>query len=123
MSYGDPQQSNPFSSNPYSSSTPGFIPPPPQAGPPVLPIVSLVCGILGIVATCCCGLFGIPIPLIALVTGGIALAQPNAPGKGMAIGGVACGAIALLLWIGMLILVLANPNFAQELQKMQQMNK
>ncbi|MBC7851831.1 MAG: DUF4190 domain-containing protein [Pirellulaceae bacterium] len=117
MSYGDP------STNPYQSSTPGYMPPPQAPGPPVLAIISLVCGVLGIVTTCCCGILGIPVPIIAIICGGIALAQPNAGGKGMAIGGVALGVICLLAGIGLLILVLMNPDFANELQKMQQLNK
>jgi hypothetical protein len=133
MSYGDPSGSpNPFSNspNPFSNSpnpyqtpaTQGYIPPPTES-PPVLAIISLVCGVLGIVTTCCCGILGVPVPIIAIVCGGIALAQPNSSGKGMAIAGVVLGVICLLLGIGLLILVIANPDFSRQMQQMQQMNK
>src|SRR3954471_5500421 len=107
MSYGDPfgNQSQ-FPPNPYQSpGTPGYMPPPQQA-PPTLAIVSLVCGVLGIVTTCCCGLLGLPIPLAAIITGGIALAQPAAGGKGMAIAGVGLGVLCFLLGLGLFILVI-----------------
>jgi hypothetical protein len=129
MSYGDPSGNpNPFSSgptNPYQSSTPGYgyMPPQQPEGAPVLAIISLVCGVLGIITTCCCGLFGLPIPLAAIICGGIALAQPNAQGKGMAIGGIALGVLCFIVGILLLILVIANPDFGKQLQQMQQMNK
>jgi len=114
MSYGPPQP-------------PGFGPPPPGYGPPppqqpggfvppqiIMPpgyepartnglaIASLICGILAIVPGCCCGLFGIPLSIIALVMGIISISQINASqgrfvGKGLAIAGVSCGGAAIAL--------------------------
>ncbi|MFN0020336.1 MAG: DUF4190 domain-containing protein [Pirellulaceae bacterium] len=121
MSYGDSSGNpNPFSStpNPYQSSTPGYMPPPEQQGSPVLAIISLVCGVVGIITTCCCGLFGLPIPLAAIICGGIVLAQPNGQGKGMAIGGVALGVLCFIAGIILFIVVLSNPEFMQQLQQM-----
>lgn len=121
MSYGDPSGNpNPFgSTNPYQSSTPGYMPPPQPQGSPVLAIISLVCGIVGIITTCCCGLFGLPIPLAAIICGGIALAQPNSQGKGMAIAGVVLGVICFLLAIVLFVVALSNPEFIQQFQQMQ----
>ena len=114
MSYGPPQP-------------PGFGPPPPGYGPPpmqqggytppqiIMPgpgyepartnglaIASLVTGILAIVPGCCCGLFGIPLSIIALVMGIVSISQINASqgrlvGKGLAIAGVSCGGAAIAL--------------------------
>ncbi|MGI8979459.1 MAG: DUF4190 domain-containing protein [Pirellulaceae bacterium] len=117
MSYGDP------STNPYQTSTPGYMPPPQPQGSPVLAIISLVCGVLGVVTTCCCSIFGLPVPIIAIVCGGIALAQPNSSGKGMAIAGVVLGVLCVLLAIVLLIIGLANPEFGRQFQDMQQFNK
>ncbi len=106
-------------SNPYQSGgAPGYgygYAPPPQ-GPSGLAIASLNGGIMGIVSTCCCGVFGIPLPLIALVTGGIALANPNAQGKGMAIAGVILGSLSLLFAVVVLVIMLTNPDFGQQFQ-------
>jgi hypothetical protein len=106
---------------------PGFNPPPfgygpPPGGPPPNPmnpmgfggpppmqprnhglaVASMVCGILAIVPGCCCGLFGIPLSIAALVMGLIAINQINASagqlgGKGMAIAGTACGGVAIAM--------------------------
>ncbi len=120
MSYGDPSSNpNPFgSTNPYQSSSPGYMPPQ-QQGSSTLAIISLVCGIVGIITSCCCGLFGLPIPLAAIICGGIALSQPNAQGKGMAIGGVVLGVLAFVLAIILVVIAVSNPQFMQDLQQMQ----
>jgi len=115
MSFGD--------QNPYQPSTPGYMPPQQPQGSSTLAIISLVCGIVGLITTCCCGVLGLPVPIAAIVCGGICLSQPNAQGKGMAIAGVALGVLCLIAGVALLILVLANPDFAKQLQDMQQMNK
>jgi hypothetical protein len=70
--------------------------PPPNHG---LAVASMVCGILAIVPGCCCGLFGMPLSIAALVMGLMSINQINASGgqlggKGMAIAGTVCGGIA-----------------------------
>ena len=72
-----------------------------------LAVISLVFGILSIVFTLCCGCISLPSAVTAVVTGSIALSRINAgvaDGKGMAIGGIACGAVGLLLFVGMILL-------------------
>ncbi len=81
-----------------------------QAQNQTLPIISLVCGILGFVAICCYG--GIPLGIVALVTGYLGLQNVNKDsinfgGKTMAIVGMALGAAALLLNIIFIILGIA----------------
>jgi Domain of unknown function (DUF4190) len=74
-----------------------------QAGPPPnhgLAIASLVCGIIAIVPGCCCGMFGAPISIMALIMGIIAISQINASGgqlggKSLAIAGAICGGCGL----------------------------
>lgn len=71
-----------------------------------LPIVSLVLGILAIFLTCCWG--GFPLGLAAVITGYIGLQNINSNsqqygGRGLAIGGIAAGAVALLFGVGMII--------------------
>jgi hypothetical protein len=89
----------------------------------VLAIVSLVCGIIGIFPGCCCVLIGVPFQLGALITGGIVIANPAAPGRPLAIGGVVLGVIGLL-WVAFaLVLNLMNPDLARQLQEMQQMQQ
>jgi len=70
-----------------------------------LPTISLILGILGILLICCWG--GVPFGAGALVTGYLALGNVNREpmnygGRGVAIGGMITGAIALatgLFWI------------------------
>jgi hypothetical protein len=67
-----------------------------------LAVASMVCGILAIVPGCCCGLFGIPLSIAALVMGLISIGQINGSagqlgGKGMAIAGTVCGGVGITL--------------------------
>lgn len=110
----------PGSGNPYQA--PGgtgaqFGPPPQQS--PALAIASLVCGILGILMSCCCGLFAIPLPLLAIGLGVFAMMKPDGAGKGMAIGGIICGAVAILMVVVLFVVALSNPELLQQLQQMQ----
>jgi hypothetical protein len=66
-------------------------------------IISLVTGIVSMPTMFCCSFFGIPISLTAIVLGLVSISkinqQPNRfEGKGMAIGGIATGAVGLLLF-------------------------
>ncbi len=112
MSYGQPPG---FTPPPYGyGPPPGAMPPPnpmnpmgpmgmpPQQGPRSsgLAIASLVTGILSLFPGCCCGLFGIPLSIIALVMGIISIQQINASGgqiagKNMAIAGTILGGVAI----------------------------
>lgn len=69
-----------------------------------LAIASLVTGILAIVPGCCCGLLGIPLAIAAVITGIIGMQKINGDpaqfkGKGLAIAGLACGGVGLVLEI------------------------
>jgi hypothetical protein len=73
-----------------------------------LPTVSLIFGILSIALFCCYG--GIPLGIIALITGYMGLKnEKDDParygGRGLAIGGIVAGGLGLVLSI--LIIVLA----------------
>jgi hypothetical protein len=91
--------------NPMNPMGPmGPMGPPPQMGPRNngLAIASLVTGILALFPGCCCGLLGIPLSIIALVMGIVAIMQINASqgqvgGKGMAIAGTILGGVAVAL--------------------------
>jgi hypothetical protein len=116
MSYGQPPGFNP---PPYGyGPPPGAMPPPnpmnpmgpmgPMGTPPQGPqqrshglaIASLVTGILALFPGCCCGLFGIPLSIIALVMGIVSIQQINASGgqlggKNMALAGTILGGVAI----------------------------
>jgi hypothetical protein len=69
-----------------------------------LAIGSLVCGIISMPVGLCCTFFGIPLSLVAIVLGGVAISNiSKAPeqktGKGLAIGGIATGAVGIILLI------------------------
>jgi hypothetical protein len=77
---------------------------PPQMGPRNhgLAIASLVTGILALFPGCCCGLFGIPLSIIALVMGIVSITQINGSqgqlgGKNMAIAGTILGGVAIAI--------------------------
>jgi len=69
----------------------------PEEGGIGLEVTSLVLGILGF----CIPLVG----LVAIILGVIALARGRTRGKGLAIGGIVTGALALVLGIGFIVFV------------------
>lgn len=98
-------QTSPLQPNQSSYSAPH------QSPKQTLPTVSLVLGILAILLTCCWG--GVPLGLAAVITGYIGLQNTNNNpqiygGRGLAIGGIAAGAVALLGGIGMIILMIVG---------------
>lgn len=102
--YSGPQYSNPQYNGQYNgqfNGGQGYVPPQ-QNEPKGYAIAGMVLGIVSIV--CCCSPYiGIGAGVLALVFSIIVLSQ-NRAGRGMAIAGVICGAIGLLLAIGMIIL-------------------
>lgn len=102
--YGPPPG---FSPPPFGyGPPPGAMPPPNPMGSPMPPrthglaIASMICGILALFPGCCCGLFGLPLSIAAVVMGLLAMSQINQSGgqlggKGMAIAGVVCGGVAI----------------------------
>jgi hypothetical protein len=85
---------------------PGFGPPNSSNG---LAIGALVTGILAIPTTCCCSLGSLPLAIAACVMGGLALSKVKAQphlygGKGMALAGLICGIVAVLMSIAFLAL-------------------
>ncbi len=72
-----------------------------EGGSKVFAIISLVCGILAVLCMCC-GWLGIILGVAAVVLGILSInKQENA--KGMAIAGIVCGGIGLLIAIIVLI--------------------
>ena len=65
--------------------------------PKTLSIVSLVCGIVGLLFSCCCclGLIG---DIAAIVTG-ILAKKKNCGGQGMALAGIIIGAVGIVIYI------------------------
>lgn len=106
-----PWQNQPLQTNQSSPLQPNQSSYPAQYQSPnqTLPTVSLVLGILAILLTCCWG--GFPLGLAAVITGYIGLQNTNNnsqlySGRGLAIGGMATGAVALLFGVGMIILAI-----------------
>jgi hypothetical protein len=86
---------------------PAYRPPNPNQGAMALAVASVVVGAIGFTSNCCCLL--LPLPPIAIVLGIIALTQkPDNTAKTLAIVGIACGALSLLVWAVMFMLGLAN---------------
>lgn len=104
---GPPQP--PYGATPPPGGPP-YGPPPPggpqwhqpqQDGPKQLGIVSLVLGIVGLPATCCCWFLGWVFPVAAIVTGLLGYTRasntPGSEGKPFSIAGIALGAVGLLI--------------------------
>ncbi len=64
-----------------------------------LAIASLICGIIALPSSCCCGCLSVPMGLIAIVLGIVAVVRPDSPQKALAYGGIATGAGALLVTV------------------------
>jgi len=96
-----------------------------------LAITSMVLGILSLVFNSCCSLLccfftllGAALGIAAIITGFIALNKVKdgtGGGRGMAMAGLICGIVALLMGIGLYVLSFAiqMPNIMQEIQQMQ----
>jgi predicted Zn finger-like uncharacterized protein len=90
-----------------------YSPPSRGGGGTGLAVTALVLGILAVFPGCCCGFLGIPLSIGAIITGGIAMKNPE--GKGMAITGIVLGIIMLALTILSIVVNIGmggmnNPN-------------
>lgn len=74
-----------------------------SSGQKTLGIVSLVCGIIGLLCSCCCGAFGFIFPIVAIVCGILSIHKQE-DAKGMAIAGIICGGIGIIIVIILLVL-------------------
>ena len=88
-----------------SSSTAGYTTveeTPSGDGSKVFAIISLVCGILSVIC-CCTGWIGIVLSVAAIVLGILSINKQE-DAKGMAIAGIVCGAVGVLLALVILIM-------------------
>jgi len=114
--------SSPFQPSPSLPPVPP-VPPAYQPGNPhqtamVLAVLSVCLGAAGFLSNCgCFGCVFMPLPPLAIIMGIIALTQnPDSTGKPLAIAGIACGGLSILLWFLMLALgvggaILNNTEF------------
>ena len=118
----------PPSSNPYISPQVAGGPPPsgPSQGGELpasgLSITSMILGIVGIVLSCCCGVFTLPLSIGAVVTGFVAISQANAGtagGKAFAITGLVCGfcAIGMVVLLFVLGMFMHMPGIMQAIEQ------
>lgn len=82
-----------------------------------LSIVALICGILAI-PMCCCGWLGIIVAIAAIVCGIISLINKKG-GKGMAVAGIICGGLGLILSV---IMTIASVSSAEALKNVDPSN-
>ncbi len=83
--------------------------PPQQQPTPGFSIASMVCGILSLVLFCCLWKYDLVLSIPAIALGVIGLKKEE-NGKGMAVAGIICGAIGLLLGISFIIVSIAIAN-------------
>jgi hypothetical protein len=93
--------SNPYQSPQTPASPYDLYPPPPSNN---LATAAMVLGIVSLPMSLCCGILAIPLSIAALITGFLGL---HPPGKGQALAGIICGALALVLTIAMIAISLA----------------
>ncbi|MDD3219369.1 MAG: DUF4190 domain-containing protein [Lachnospiraceae bacterium] len=83
-------------------------------------VASMVLGIVSIVFVCCLGWFVLIPAGVSLILGIVSLVK-HKPGKGMAIAGIVCAAVAIILLVTLVIvgIVLENdPEFQNLVQQM-----
>lgn len=68
-----------------------------------LAVASMVCGIVGLVLSCCVPYLPLVLGIVGLVLGAISL-RKQAGGKGMAIAGLVCSIITLIPAVLLLVL-------------------
>lgn len=106
--------------NPYNSPINQSQPP---QGPPAkngLALASLILGICSLTIGCCCWLH-VPLGLAGVICGflGLNKAKETGVGKGMALAGIICSAIALVLMTILGVVgVVANPILLEAMQDM-----
>jgi Na+/proline symporter len=91
----------------------------PQNDP--LALASIGVGVFSLITCFCCGLFGLPFPIAAVVLGVLSMNRINKEpdrytGKNLAIAGIAVGAVSLVLTIVM-IFVGVGANLMQNLPR------
>lgn len=100
------QSGQPMGGNPYGQ--------PPQQGSQGFAIAGMVLGIISLVC-CCSGYIALVLGVIGMVLSIVSLVQKR-PGKGMAIAGIVCSAIAIVLIV--VLLAIGNSITPEELQEM-----
>ena len=109
--------------NPYNAPINQSQPPQPPQGPPAqngLALASMILGICSLTIGCCCWLH-VPLGIAGLICGflGLNKAKETGVGKGMALAGIICSAIALvLLTILGVVGFVANPALLEAMQDM-----
>jgi hypothetical protein len=78
-----------------------------------LPTISLILGIVSLLISCC--YMGIPLGPIAIILGYLGIRNINSDpqkygGNSLAIGGIVCGIVGLLVSIGLLLIVISTPT-------------
>lgn len=89
--------------------------------PNPLAIASLVAGVVSLPCICLC--YGFPFNVLAIVLGGVAVAQAGndpaqAGGKNFAWGGIGLGALSLVLGVGYFVLALSTGVLSTIIQEM-----
>lgn len=85
-----------------------------------LAVAALVVGIISLIGIFCFGIGGILFGLVAVVLGVLGMkkanAEPGAPQKGLAIGGIVTGALGLLIGIAFLLFFVVIGSTADDLE-------
>ena len=100
--YGGPPPGG-FGQPPYMGQVPGQSPRGGMQSEPMA-IVSLVVGIISMPASFCCSFFGIPLSITAIILGAVSIGKINQEphrweGKGLAMAGIATGAVGIVLLV------------------------
>ncbi|NMD56209.1 MULTISPECIES: DUF4190 domain-containing protein [Tsukamurella] len=92
---------------PGGAGYPGYPGQGPKPGTNGLAIASLICGILAIPLACLIGLFSIPLPIAAIITGVMGMKQTKQTGQqgyGIALAGTILGGVVLVLVVVLVII-------------------
>ncbi|MDO4167289.1 MAG: DUF4190 domain-containing protein [Eubacteriales bacterium] len=116
--YEQPQSDNGTYYTQPDNSYNNYVPEPEEG--PGFSIAGMVCGILSIVLCCCNQYITGVLAIVGLVLSILAV-KGHKPGRGMAIAGIVCSAIGLIIAVFLIacsLFVLANPGYMNDVLKM-----
>ncbi len=111
---------NPYQNNQYQYGQYQQYQTPVQPQSNGMAVGSLICGILGILLSCCLWYFAIPLAIAGLILG-ILVVKKKKGGKNLAIVGIVLSSISIIIGIFaaiMFIAVFTNPEFSNLYQEM-----
>ena len=98
-----------------ASGAPSFSPVPPPAKQNGFAIASLVLGIVSLLCSCCCSCI-LPVTAVLSIVFAV-VSKKGKPMSGMALGGLICSIVSLVILAISIVVLLLNPAFVAEFEQ------